>query len=314
MDNAVIQELIKFLEIYIPACITTVGIVGNINASRKIKLQRQSFSGEIICGVDSLIRKYSTFSTDVKYRSQKLIGPFVDKLINYIPNEDTKLLNENIQTLKVRRKKPAPFSDFGGIYIYDENKILYHIEEDLGHELLHTASYIYDPRIDTYFSGFSQEDEKNCIGRSLNEGYTELLNYRIFGVSNKDLVYNGEIIIAKLIELFFEDEKEMMHMYFNCNLSGFVDYMEKYAPREEIIKLITDIDDYSILKKSTITRAKIKTISIYERLYKWFVAKCDDQEKIKKMEELIKEDKIATFVLDNIKEEFSDNSKKNRTK
>lgn len=76
---------------------------------------------------------------------------------------------------------------------------------------------------------------------SFNEGYTELLAIRFFH-KKKPNTYRSFIKIASLLEQFFEKKEDMRNLYFNHNLFGFIHYMEQFAERKEILKLIFDMD------------------------------------------------------------------------
>jgi hypothetical protein len=72
------------------------------------------------------------------------------------------------------------------------------------------ASSISDEVNDINYSGFKQVDDNNIIGNALNEGYTELLNARFYEVNYDEIAYIEEVRMARMLELFFEDKKEMV--------------------------------------------------------------------------------------------------------
>ena len=80
---------------------------------------------------------------------------------------------------------------------YNNTITLFHKKKDiLSHEFLHMAS-----TRDKYRCGFHLQTRFNQeIGRGLNEGYTELLNKRIF--NSKSFSYFHNVKIARLIEIF----------------------------------------------------------------------------------------------------------------
>ena len=87
-----------------------------------------------------------------------------------------------------------------GIYLPKENTIdIYKIFDKnsvLSHEFLHMASTLKNQT-----SGFYTKLDSCWIGNGLDEGYTELLNQRIFNTKKISYTYNIEII--KILELFF---------------------------------------------------------------------------------------------------------------
>jgi hypothetical protein len=95
----------------------------------------------------------------------------------------------------------------------------------------------------------------------------------------------------------------MEDFYFNANLPGFIHSLETYASKEEITKLILDIDkskDYyfSLLPNLTSTIVpNIISISLRLKLYNWFKAKNKDPERLKEFKDRMSEDKILKIIL-----------------
>lgn len=176
--------------------------------------------------------------------------------------------------------------------------IIYSVDTSLGPEFLHLASSYYDKENKTAFCGFRQKS----IGSGINEGYTELLASRIYNEDNKITAYYEEVKIAKLLEFFFDNPKDIENLYFNCNLSGLISYLENYAERSEIIKILLDIDYINSLSTSIGNLSSIsKYLDIQITLYNWFVAKNKDSEKLQQFKELIFEDKMILFIINNPK-------------
>ena len=180
----------------------------------------------------------------------------------------------------------------------------------LGHEFLHLASSYYDSKNDEVYTGFEQSNNEFTIGTGLNEGYTELLASRIFNINNRIQSYKQLVQISSLLELFFNDPKDMEKLYFNCNLYGFVKHMNKYANNNSIIKLLLEMDN--IYTHLTLNPANpyilYKTIKIQYKLYKWFITNTNDKEKIKKFESIISENKIIALLLNRCKMKLHKNS------
>ena len=106
------------------------------------------------------------------------------------------------------------------IKVYDKK------ESTLTHELLHAASSDF-----TYSAvGFSVEFKKSgMFGEGLNEGYTELINNRIFKYKSKSYIHLQ--YLARLIENFFEDSRNSAS-YQVCRLLGM--YLGEFLPRQRI--------------------------------------------------------------------------------
>ena len=120
---------------------------------------------------------------------------------------------------------------------------------------------------------------------------------KLLNIKQKEDVYVNEVRMAKMLELFFDNKEDMINLYFTCDLLGFIKQLEKYAPREDVIKLIIDMDDYSVYNSHSNFLAIKTSASIYERIYNWFVTNNNDQEKINELEKLINEDKIVSDIL-----------------
>lgn len=300
MDIAyIVEDIIKFLPVGLPmAC-----VIYDTKVLAKAKLQRKSFRGEIKYSANSVLSKLPDFYKDeIDYTKREILRPYVEKLCNYISLEDMKLVRRNMRNLKVEKNLKTLFTGCIGYYDFITNEISYRKDKILGHEFLHMASTVYNQKNDVDFCGFSQSDAKNIIGTGLNEGYTELLNSRIYGVPLNEICYSDQVRIARMLELFFDDEKEMTHLYFSCDLLGVIRQLEKYAPREEIIKLIIEFDDFNVYSNYngiSLSRimSSIKISRIYKKIYKWFSLKSDNQEKLIELEKIIKEDKIASIIV-----------------
>lgn len=134
-------------------------------------------------------------------------------------------------------------------------------------------------------------------------GYTELLASRIYNKNNKVQTYKLEVQIAKLMELFFDNPKDMEKFYFNHDLLGFVKYMEQFSTSKEIVNLLHEIDNIHH-RSSMITFNPFKLydcIKIQLKLYKMFISKNKDIEKLKQFTDIICENKIIRMILSNKK-------------
>lgn len=296
------EEIINLIGLSAGVCITFASPVAFSLA--KAKLQRRSPKTIKLIGNSSeFLNELPEFSIkEINYENKEVLKDFIDRLVDYVNKEDLKIIYRNIENIKLKSGYKSRFLKLTGYYTLYDNKICYSSLESLGHELLHASSTILDRKQGIEFSGFEQYNRKNSIGVGINEGYTELLNVRIFSSSREKIAYLEEVRIVRMLELFFEDEKEMTSMYFNCDLQGLINKLEKYAPYDEIIKLITDIDDYFIYNDSSNFLSKQISPSIYKRIYTWFISSTTDNDKIAKMEEIINEEEyIANYFIKDTK-------------
>ncbi|MEG2251052.1 MAG: hypothetical protein RSD09_05725 [Bacilli bacterium] len=189
-------------------------------------------------------------------------------ILGFTTKEEQKLINRNIDSLKILRKDKTIFKiknvlgqyspAFNKLYIYDQkNKFV------VGHELLHFASSYYSKE-SGLFSGFSQNIKFGHIGMGLTEGYTTHLQDQIFGHAKTIEEINGysyEKDIAKKLEQIIGKEK-MRPLYFNADLMGLIKELNKYLETPEIIEFITSLDNSTPekMKKSYLTLYKMNSI------------------------------------------------------
>lgn len=206
--------------------------------------------------------------------NKKIKGKFKEYLniFTNILNEDLKNcnfnnFNNNIKELNILEK----YSEYKGFikyasYYTKDNKIeIYNkkIEQSIFHELLHMAStkQINNKLI---LSGFSIIDFKSLkkYGVFLNEGYTEYLNSKYFGIAN---TYKTQIEFLKMIEKIIGGDL-MQQMYFNADLKGLINELLKYNnTKKEVLEFILNTDiihkyrfSLSPLKRLKLKRACIK--------------------------------------------------------
>lgn len=261
----------------------------------KIRLHKTSeYEGSII--TEDITDKKSLMKID--YEKIKQIIPLIEKLKNNVSEENLKTLYNNLNSLKVKRKLLLVMGAVGGFYDIVKNEIIYNVEFLLGHEILHMASSYYEKENEIELCGFRQRKEIALIGNGLNEGYTELLASRIYYKNGKPVTYKKEAKIARMLEFFFDDPKEMENLYFNHNLPGLIHKLESFASRDEVIKLINDIDSLTFLSKVPFNPTPTyNNIKIQLTLYNWFREKCTDFDKLKQLEDLVCENKMAFLAI-----------------
>ena len=227
----------------------------------------------------------------------QILLPYLEKLKDYTSENNLQTIYNNLRTVKVKRNFGIIMFGASGTFDSTTNSIIYFSNNDLGYELLHCASSYYNSKTKQNEVGFKRGIEKDKIGVGLNEGYTELLSSRLYNKNNEVRSYHNEVSIVKLLEFFFDNPKDMEKYYFNHNLPGFIEQMEKFVSRQEVINLILDMDKITLASKGVNHVPRIETIKLKITLYKWYRNKCKNPEK---MQEFIKElfkDKFVAMIL-----------------
>lgn len=88
---------------------------------------------------------------------------------------------------------------------------------------------------------------------------------------------------------------DMVHLYFTHDLYGLVKYLEKFAPHEEVIKMILEIDQ--TLYNTIIPFPIINSIKIQLKLYEWFSAKINDSNRLQQFKTIIGKNLIVAITL-----------------
>jgi hypothetical protein len=202
---------------------------------------------------------------------KNIVENFAKVLTDNIPQKDLTNFYNNINTIKIGHPEEANFDpkttsffDYAaklsskinddnnaGTYSVVGNVIALNDIEKLdaiNHELLHLASGISaTEEDDTYYGGFAQKyyslkDGMVVIGEGLNEGYTELLNRRLFpGEHGGTVSYEMVLSLAGKVEEIVGKDK-MQSLYFNADLKGLIDSLKEYASEKEIMDFIANTD------------------------------------------------------------------------
>lgn len=194
-----------------------------------------------------------------------IVNNFYNTLNNKLEDCNLNLLKYNICNLKVEQKKskifPLSNSFVRGDYNTYSNTIRINDFDDVttfNHEMIHMATAYYDKGSDIAYTGFCQEKGKYSLGYSINEGYTELQNLRLFYDENNDAEYEYDMIIAFLIERIIGRNK-MEKLFFNADLFGLTTELIRYYEGREAVKFISYLDDFhdvryytKIIKKENI--------------------------------------------------------------
>ena len=156
-----------------------------------------------------------------------------------IDEENLKYCAQNLKTVKIENKNIIKeiknyLSNLdkstinGGLYYNNTNNIDIFIDSKqiLSHEFIHMCTsndLNCGFRLDTRFN--------EEIGMGLNEGYTELLNQRIF--KYKHCAYSKNVGIVKLLETFFDNPKDLEDAFFHNDLDKVILQFCKYGTKEE---------------------------------------------------------------------------------
>lgn len=259
----------------------------------KFRLQKLSkYNNKIIVDMPPRVKPLSKdeiekIEKDSGQAKAKLLLPAIQKLKENISEKNLKIFYTNLKTAKFKKNHLLLLCGFSGYYYGDTNTLKYALDSSFGHELLHLSSAVYDKENEIGLSGFMQFKGSTSIGAGINEGYTELLASRYFNKDGKPRAYHLQVKLAQIMELMFDNPAEMHDLYFNCNLPGLVHHLEKYAPKEEVIKLILDMDKINVYSSSFGPLPTILYIKTQLKLYEWFVSKNKDNDKLKTFNELI---------------------------
>lgn len=207
-------------------------------------------------------RIFEEFDNIKLIKTNKFKGVFTvpEELKRYANTIERKVNKENLNnfynnlsSIKVNNK----FSLLSrGSYDVKDNVISFCLADSLGHEGLHAASGAYDIESDTRQVGFSYSGKNLRVGKAINEGYTDLLNRRLF--NRKTPFYNGEARIANFVELIVGSEK-MEKYYFNNDLISLVNELGLYMGKREALKFILLFDNGMLYK--------IQANPIYKEIY-----------------------------------------------
>ena len=217
------------------------------------KLQKNNINSKISKSTKINFDKENKQQFDKKFN--EYINRFID-FINVNPNIDLKLFYENLKGLIIKEKRTFNYlffikSDTKGQYDGYDNKILVLREDNfysIYHELLHCDSRrITENEMNVGFHKFVV-DEKSAkitfnMGKSLNEGYTTLLEKRYFSSINH--VQERGYIIEEFISLMLEKivgKEEMEKFYFSANLDVLINHLKQFSNEEDIYSFLTYFD------------------------------------------------------------------------
>lgn len=218
--------------------------------------------------VPNVSNKTTIFHIENTLNNQKCcptFAPFVQTLKNYILVHDLgyECLNigaANISGLEIIKDKFETNEEYplkwNSGYNYAQNKIFDFgdVEAYLSHEFLHAFTRLVNDKISLV--GFFRETENYNFFFGLNEGYTELLNKRIFNNYTRTH-YDLFLDIIRIIEFMFDDYRDMERSYFTCNPFYIYQNFCKYGTKSEFVYLCEQLD---IMAKTRIEEKQVTNL------------------------------------------------------
>ena len=279
MENNTFKSFFKKIDINSLQLICQLIIIyfASYKVSKIYEMYKESLSKDINTILKSPNNHLLFTEFKDNFQHLDIISTFIYTLFKHFNTEDLTIFWNNITTLSIEVKDSLSSSQ--GYYIYNNeglNKI--EIEKQIlipsiYHELFHVASTNRFTK-GISFCGFSQGNNKQIIGKGLNEGYTELLTQRYFGL-NEDIsdAYIYLTIISSLLESIVDKDK-MQSLYLKADLFNLINELAKYASENEIMKFIASTDfllDY-LDSKPQIIEKRIILNSL--KFVNYFLIKC----------------------------------------
>lgn len=265
-------------------------IAQNLNSyiSNKISLKRKN---QFYSNIFKNIEFNDIDNEDINF--DKTFSNLFYKFKSYVKKSDLVLLYRNISSLTIDSFNCCDL----GYYDCKSNSINFVNNNILKHEFIHMASSYYDFSNDIVMSGLSRSTPNIRVGIGLTEGYVEVLANRIFNKSIEHTDIKQLIRFAYMFEKFFSDKSEMEHLFFTCNLQGFINYFCSFASRNEIMSILHDIDYvFDSLKSGSSFYSYYKSIMIELKLFSWFYNKYDDCKKTREFLDLLFENKMIKLI------------------
>lgn len=230
------------------------------------------------------------------------------KFIEYIDPNNLEYCLQNIKNVDIHNnytfkeffKKLLSINYTNGAYFPAKNKIdIYNNQKKtISHEFLHMASCCpKNPNL-CGFNVIAYDKIYNTLdsfGIGLNEGYTELLNQRIFFPNEKTNSYTINVRIVKLLECFFDDYKDMEYAYFHNDIDAVYKAFCQYGTRKEFFTIMNMLDNFA---QTPFLKDTLDAIIIEIKLYE-IIKKSNDKNKITKFENILYEKNIMKLLKNN---------------
>ncbi|MBR2840406.1 MAG: hypothetical protein IKF01_00885 [Bacilli bacterium] len=297
------DELIKFFEVfgllilYSSEMIISKNCFKKSNRKNNYKLYKYGFN-DIILSVSSFPKRsikdilYYEELLDTDY--PKELKDIFSKFVNYVNPENLEYSLFNLVSIKLENRRTFKdllkiFTDDITLGYYDafKNKIniIFNEKHVLSHEFLHMASTSY---FNPHLCGFNiincnNDSSFTNFGTGLNEGYTELLNSRIFYGGKKSKSYKLNVEIVKLLECFFDNPSDMQYAYFHNDINSVYKSFCQYGNRYEFFYVINELDNLTKLITPTDMKDYYKLkLKLYE-----IIKRSDDEKKISNFEKVL---------------------------
>lgn len=245
------------------------------------------------------LRSINELVSKINWQKVQAFSYCLGVLVEKTSPSNLKTIYNNLSTLSLETDN-AKCGSLEGKYLLT-NVIVVRKDTDalaLPHEFLHAASSVWDKVKGIWYSGFNQYDTNTgaSIGGGLNEGYTELLSSRWY-FKGRVTSYRPLVRLTELFEFFFDNPKDMENYYFNHNLPGFINYMEQFSSRKEIIEILLQMD---IIRKGNgmgLFVTALDEIKVTLKLYRMFKDNCQDPVKLEQFERKIKRMPLVRLTL-----------------
>jgi hypothetical protein len=233
----------------------------------------------------------------------KLLSEVVIELQQTLSEKNLKLLYHNLKTVKIQKSYLLLLTGRAAIYNVKDNSLTYCFDKSLFHDLCHLASSWYDKDTDTVYSGFEQAKKGASIGRGITDGYIEHFASK-HCTSDRNKAYGTPKRIVEEMELLFKSPKTFENLFYNLDLPGLIQYLEKYSSKDNAINLIRDTDKIHNYRCTfNFLLMFITSTKVQVELYKWALANNIDTERLQKLQALVSKNPVAHFIInrENIK-------------
>ncbi len=306
------QELLE-TAYQVATIVVTLSIGDYVN--KQIKLKKTSvYDGKIISNEAPMIEVLSRETRlklikQIENDDQSLISDFLLALRTNFDSQTLAILYNNLTSLEVVKK-----SELWGLmlrlaasYNARKNRVQIFNKKSFYHEMFHVSSSRFDKENDIIYSGFMQQKGMAVIGKAITEGTSQMLAEKYFRKESRPSAvsfvdnYSIEVNFAKMIQLLYDDEVQFERYYFSADLPGFIASLERYAPKEVIIKMIKDIDYISDHYRGLIPGPKYRAFRKVKetkwQLYEWFMANRPNALKEKIFKEMMFSNKIEELYM-----------------